>query len=61
MWEPRFRNEGYRDGLRSGEADRRLGIKNEYAFHSFETESQYRQDYSRGYRDGILNVRREAR
>lgn len=61
MWESRFRNLAYRDGLRSGEADRRLGIRSNYAFYSFASESQYQRDYSRGYRDGILNLAQEAR
>ena len=60
-WNTRFRNIGYRDGLRNGETDRRIGILCKYAFYSFTSESQYQRDYSRGYRDGVLGIAPDLR
>ncbi len=44
----------YNDGLRSGQADRRLGRMSDYARVSFASEPDYVRYYSAGYNRGLL-------
>jgi hypothetical protein len=55
-----FRNdlgsEAYKEGYKNGRADYRLKRKSEYAWHSgSDTGSEFRAEYSRGYRAGWLD------
>jgi hypothetical protein len=43
---------GYMDGVRSGQADKRLGILSRYAWFSWPSESPYQRAYARSYRAG---------
>ena len=47
--------EAYREGLRAGWADRRLGFKSDYAYRGVYLDHiySYPWHYSHGYRDGM--------
>lgn len=51
------KSQAYVDGYKAGRIDRQLGIRSDYAFHSFESEPDYVRWYSWGYRNGILGLK----
>lgn len=50
------KSQAYVDGYKSGRTDRALGIRSDYSFFSFETESEYQHNYSLGYRRAVLGL-----
>jgi hypothetical protein len=49
------KSQAYVDGYKAGRADRRLGIRSEYAWHGEQFEC-YTTWYAEGYRRGILGL-----
>lgn len=47
-------------GFRSGNLDYLIGHRSEYAWLSFGTESEYHEEYSRGYRAGWSAAARDS-
>jgi hypothetical protein len=50
------KSQAYVDGYKSGQADRRLGIKSDYSWHGVNDSNEYTRSYSEGYRRGILGL-----
>lgn len=50
------KSQAYVDGFKSGRADRRLGIRSDYAFYGVNDSNEYTRNYSEGYRRGILGL-----
>lgn len=50
------KSQAYIDGWR-GQADRRLGIRSDYAFFGINDTNEYTAAYARGYRQAILGLK----